>query len=311
MKVDLTVIITFLNEGEEVRNTVSNLIESSDYPFDIILINDASTDDYDYSKIAKDFKVSYVVNKSRLGVAESRNKGVSLCKTKYFLLLDAHMRVYQRDWVKIIIDILNKESKCIICGSTLNLNEKGEVKNQTVGYGAYFNFKTLKLEWVSDDNYTPTDKIEEIPCILGASYACSKYYWEYLRGLEGLKSYGLDEQFISIKVWLDGGKCFSVNSIKFGHIFRTVKKVPYSLPPKDFIKNILLITELFYSFKMKINLIKSCRYENGENETTESILELDEESITSMKKYYADLFPNSIDYLKKINSDFISNKLKK
>ena len=41
---ELTLIIPFLNEGEEVYNTVKNLRENSIYDFNIILINDASSD---------------------------------------------------------------------------------------------------------------------------------------------------------------------------------------------------------------------------------------------------------------------------
>ena len=47
----LTVIIPFLNEGQEVYNTVKNLRLSSDIEFDILLINDASSDGYNYKKM--------------------------------------------------------------------------------------------------------------------------------------------------------------------------------------------------------------------------------------------------------------------
>lgn len=48
MEATLTVIIPFLNDKEEVRNTVKSLHENSDQCFKIILINDCSTDGYDY-----------------------------------------------------------------------------------------------------------------------------------------------------------------------------------------------------------------------------------------------------------------------
>ncbi|WP_303011998.1 glycosyltransferase family 2 protein [uncultured Bacteroides sp.] len=102
MGAKLTVIIPFLNEKEEVRNTVKSLRESSDQCFKIILINDCSTDGYDYKKIAEDFETQYIEPSKRMGVAASRDEGVSKCNTDYFLFLDAHMRVFQRDWVEII-----------------------------------------------------------------------------------------------------------------------------------------------------------------------------------------------------------------
>jgi len=42
----------------------------------------------------------------------------------------------------------------------------------------------------------------KVPCILGDSYASSKKFWKKIKGLNGLKSFGLDEQYLSLKTWL-------------------------------------------------------------------------------------------------------------
>lgn len=42
----IMIIIPFLNEGVEVEETVTNIKEHAKIPFDIILINDGSTDKY-------------------------------------------------------------------------------------------------------------------------------------------------------------------------------------------------------------------------------------------------------------------------
>lgn len=177
----LTVIIPFLNEGKEVYNTVKSLREHSEQAFEIILINDCSTDGYDYKKVAEDFDAIYIEHSKRMGVAASRDEGVRNCSTEYILFLDAHMRTCQRDWV---------------------------------------DFTELCVKWSTDECTLPEDRVIDIPCVLGAAYACSKEYWLHLEGLKGLRSYGLDEQLISLKVWLDGGKCRLIKDVTFGHIFR-------------------------------------------------------------------------------------------
>lgn len=58
MGAKLTVIIPFLNKKEEVRNIVKSLRESSDQCFKVILINDCSTDGYDYKKLQKILKLN-------------------------------------------------------------------------------------------------------------------------------------------------------------------------------------------------------------------------------------------------------------
>jgi hypothetical protein len=41
--------------------------------------------------------------------------------------------------------------------------------------------------------------VEDIPCVLGAAYACSRQYWQYLKGLSGIIS-----RFLSL--WKENSK---------------------------------------------------------------------------------------------------------
>ena len=84
----LTIIIPFLNEGEEIANTLFSIKDTVTEMPNILLINDASTDEYDYQSIAEQYNCEYIQHEKRLGVAESRNEGVRICGTPYFLLLD-------------------------------------------------------------------------------------------------------------------------------------------------------------------------------------------------------------------------------
>ena len=43
-----------------------------------------------------------------MGVGASRDLGVKLCQTPYFILLDAHMRFYEKIWAGRIIEELEK-----------------------------------------------------------------------------------------------------------------------------------------------------------------------------------------------------------
>ena len=61
----------------------------------------------------------------------------------------------------------------------------------------------MQAKWNTKDP-DPEENVVDIVCLLGAAYACNKSYWKYLGGLMGLRAYGLDEQFISIKVWMEG-----------------------------------------------------------------------------------------------------------
>ena len=56
----LTVIIPFLNEGDEVVRTVMSVRETAGNSVDIITINDCSTDGYPYRSNLQPYSVVYI-----------------------------------------------------------------------------------------------------------------------------------------------------------------------------------------------------------------------------------------------------------
>lgn len=307
----MTVIISFLNEGNEVRKTVKNLVENSDQVFDIILINDCSTDNFDYESVATEFNAHYVKHTKRKGVTFSRDEGVALCKTQYFILLDAHMRIFQRNWIDLYIIELEKNPNSLLCASTVPINTEGEIlgKQDDASFGTTFRFSDLGIDWISNMKISDQDDENaiDIPCVLGASYACSKEYWIFFRGLNGLKYYGFEEQYISIKVWLSGGSCKVLKNIKFGHIFRDNIDVPYVCKIKEFTFNQLLIVELFYTPYEKWRLLRVVRDTFGVDYVNEVIdlLVSCSTNIHKMRNYYNKIFIHDINYLYEFNKQSI------
>jgi len=248
----LTIIMPFLNEGDEVANTVRSIREYAGDSVEIIVINDQSDDGYPYRERLEGTGVHYVYNAERLGVAASRDYGVSLCKTPYFLLLDAHMRFYDDKWTGTICNLLKENDRRILCCQTrvLTLGRNGDVvwnKECPTTYGAYIPFDKKHywpdIEWncKSGKSDSPT---EPIAAVLGAGYAASKRYWERIKGLRGLKSYGSDEAYLSLKTWLEGGQCILLKDIVIGHIYRTSS--PYKRYTEDEVYNSLAISYMLF-----------------------------------------------------------------
>lgn len=69
----LTVIIPFLNEGEEVVATVRSVRQTVGDRVDILVVNDASYDGFPYGEQLASYGVHYVLNRTRRGVAASRD----------------------------------------------------------------------------------------------------------------------------------------------------------------------------------------------------------------------------------------------
>lgn len=304
----LTVIIPFLNEGEEVGNTLNSIRQTIGNNVDILIINDASTDKNGYRLVAQKYNATYIKNKKRLGVAASRDKGIALIKTPYFLLMDAHMRFYQKDWADVIVSELDQNDRVLLCCDTKVLYKDNDgiiyESNSASAFGATINLDGNK--WILNNEWSTVEKepktpVEDIACVLGAGYAASKRYWQYLRGLEGLIYYGSDETYISLKVWLEGGKCRLLKNIRIGHIYRA--HAPYKIDSADMVFNKLWIAELLLPFSYKIRTFGALYLENPLKFIEAfQLLRKKRKQVETLKQYYHQIFTtdfNRILYLNK------------
>lgn len=249
----LTIVMPFLNEGDEVAQTLRSIRQTVGHRVRIILINDASDDGYDYAKDIAPFAVDYVQCKHRRGVAANRDLGVALSTTPYVLLLDAHMRFYDSQWDHRLVDLLDADDRVLLCAQSrfLAKNADGQVvvsKQCPTGFGAHSSFQSGSywpdVDWNLHESL-PGSQIEPIAYVLGAGYAISRRYWNRLHGLQGLQKYGCDEALISTKVWREGGRCLLVKDVEIGHIYRSTS--PYRHHQAVEVSNYLLTSDLTFS----------------------------------------------------------------
>lgn len=265
--IELTVIIPFLNEGDEIEKTIIEIRRTAGSNVDILLVNDASTDDFNYIGIAAKYNVLYIENYERLGSAASRDIGVLHCKTPFFLTIDGHMRFYMDQWwEKILIELKKNERAIYCCRCKPWSYETGVEDSWPAAYGAYIRLdkycgdSILNVEWINYDLY-PNENIVDIPCILGACYSASTRYWKHLRGNDKLALYGCDEQNISIKAWMEGGKCCLIKNVVIGHLFR--KSMPYPHKHEHILFNKAIIIETLFPDNLKYDAFKQLTIDSG------------------------------------------------
>jgi glycosyltransferase involved in cell wall biosynthesis len=218
MEKKLTIIIPFLNEGEEVGKTVASVLGTATGSPDIILINDGSTDGYDYAAVAAQYGCRYVEHTARQGVSASRDEGVAMAETPYFLLLDAHMAMYGKGWDERVCTLLESEPRALVCARSVMLSPE-RVAGTVVTHGAHIAFSEgIRARW-NKAYEIPDGNVVEVECPLGAAYAMRKDYYERLHGLQGLRGYGGDEEFLSLKIRWEGGRILLVKDWTAGHIY--------------------------------------------------------------------------------------------
>ena len=242
----ITIIITFSNEADLLRMTVENILSTVDsHLTEILLIDDASTDHYDYQGLALEFGIRYHRNNTQKGIARSREIGIALCDSTFFVLLDGHMIALTDYWDKRLLDYgMNAENQ-LLCCQTASIDKYGSlIRERQQSFGAYINPLDMLVNW-NYKEYVPTDSVELVPCVLGGAYFCSREFWESFGGLCGLDGYGFDEQVMSMRVWRCQGKCVLLKEICFGHYYRNASDIPYKIDKINYSHNKALSKRIY------------------------------------------------------------------
>lgn len=109
----ISVIMPLYNAERYLKETLDSVLAQTFHDFELICINDTSTDHTvdilkEYQK--KDNRIVILENRERMGAAEARNKGMSSAKGKYLVFLDGD-DIYQKNI--IIICWKNIMRKCL------------------------------------------------------------------------------------------------------------------------------------------------------------------------------------------------------
>lgn len=241
----LSIIIPTHNEGIDfVSETVRNIKDTIDVPYEIIII-----DDY-CDKPIKIPGVKVVRHLSNKGVGAAFDTGVALAKYNSLFLMGCDIRFVKNQWASKMLTDIKEHPKSLICTSVVHLSAGTpdltfEVSRQNFVYNgatilmAYGkeDWNILKAEWLPRESrllkkgldlsikmlspygVIPSESSYQVPCILGAAYGVSKQWYNYIDGFWGHRKWGSLEPYISLKSWLFGGDCLTAPHIETGHIF--------------------------------------------------------------------------------------------
>jgi len=109
----VSVVIPTLNSSKFYRPFLRSLFKLSYPNVEFIFVDDGSTDgSYESMKriCAKDKRFIFIQNKKRLGIAGSRNIGISKSNGKYVAFLEVDMEVDKR-WLIILVEKMERNKK--------------------------------------------------------------------------------------------------------------------------------------------------------------------------------------------------------
>lgn len=120
----VSVIIPIYNKDSRLKDTIECVLSQTYNDFEIILIDDGSTDNsakiaMDYEKL--DSRIVYF-SQANSGVSVARNRGIEIANGEYISFLDADDR-WDKSFLEEMVKVIGDSNVCY-CGHYYNVNSK-------------------------------------------------------------------------------------------------------------------------------------------------------------------------------------------
>ncbi|MBT2686885.1 glycosyltransferase [Bacillus sp. ISL-47] len=214
----ISIIFPAKNEGVNVKRTLDSLFSiSTDYPFEVILVDDASVDgccDFISTYSKKD--LIKLVKTKGAGASNARNIGADQAKGDYYFFCDAHLE-FEDKWIDRLMEPLLSGKTDAVTPAIASMDNP-----KSIGFGQTLT-PSLSIKWNKRQS-----GLFETAVLPGGCFAITRSAFEAVGGFEtGFKTWGHEDVEISIKLWLFGFKCHVQPDVTILHLFR--KKHPYKV----------------------------------------------------------------------------------
>lgn len=218
----ISVIITAFDEGAEVRHTIDSVRAATRPPYEIVLVDDGSTDACCRGLNGSDLRL--VRHHERLGVAPSRNAGCQVAGGEVFAFLDAHQRL--SDGCLNACADLAVERSAIVWPDVRGLHDRG-----WTGHGATMGLCPkhgyFSPRW---QTRTPRTTISKITALITPGYVMPRGVHELVRWSDLMRGWGATEAAVWVKAF-----CLDIDILHLcgplaRHLFR--KTSHFDTPPK-------------------------------------------------------------------------------
>ncbi len=126
----VTVLMTVYNGGEYLRTSVPGILNQTFKDFELLIINDCSTDDS--VKIIKSFNDKRIIihnNEKNLGQTKSLNVGLRLARGKYIARMDADDMAFPL-WLEKLVYFMEDHPEYVVVGPAATvIDANSKIKN--------------------------------------------------------------------------------------------------------------------------------------------------------------------------------------
>jgi glycosyltransferase involved in cell wall biosynthesis len=127
----VSVVIPLFNKEKEVLRSVNSVLSQTISDFEIVVVNDGSTDNgTDIVKAVKDARIT-VIDQENLGVSSARNRGITESRAELIAFLDADDE-WKTDFLETILNLKKKFSPCQVFATNYVFRRKNSYKRNTI-----------------------------------------------------------------------------------------------------------------------------------------------------------------------------------
>ena len=197
MNTRVSIVMPIYNSERYLKDAIDSIIAQTYTHFELILVNDGSTDNsinIINVYLAKDPRIRMIDNIKNLGIAKSRNKGISVAKGYYIANMDSDDIAYT-DRIQKQVDYLDNNPRIDICIGHMDvMDESGRFL-----YSRKFPLTNLAIKQAFY-RYNPIPN----PAVM-----YKKIVWEKVGGYDDLYKYSADD----LDFWFKAMNSFEAGNI--------------------------------------------------------------------------------------------------
>ena len=149
----VSIVIPLYNKEAYIKNTLSKVFEQSYQDFEIVIVDDGSTDGS--AAVVKEFDDPRIrlFSQENQGASAARNNGCRLARYEHIAFLDADDE-WDKDYLLKMQQLMDRYPHAVLYGANYNITEKGEthvLSYPDVGEG----MTLIENFYVSSKVYTP------------------------------------------------------------------------------------------------------------------------------------------------------------
>lgn len=225
-----SIVIPSHNEGRNVQRTVDSILAHTRAPFEIILIDDGSSDGsfafLEQAPYQGEGRLRQFRFEESVGCIRARHQGVELARGDQVLFLDAHMAL-PAGWLAGLSRALERRGpNAVITADVSTLDEESWTPRVSTGQVLCLDEK-MGFVWKQ-----PPYPSGLVPTAGGCCVLLRRDFYQQIGGFDlGLRRWGSVFVDLVLKAYAAGGACYYEPSVCVGHLFRS--PFPYKMRYRD------------------------------------------------------------------------------